>query len=57
MEGVPEAIATHDLRLYSLRLEIKGEFERYYGSRLTRTWEIFRVLVGEEPEVNSRFMF
>lgn len=57
MEGVPETIATHDLRLYLLRLVIKGGFERYYGSRLTRTWEIFRVLVREEPEVTSRFMF
>lgn len=57
MEGVPEAIATHDLRLHPLRLVLKGEFERYYGSRLTRTWEIFRVLVREEPEVTSRFMF
>lgn len=48
---------SHDLRLYSIRLEIKGEFERYYGCRLTRTREIFRELVKEEPEVTSRFMF
>lgn len=54
---VPETVATHDLRLYPIRLEIKGEFERYYGSRLTKTWGMSRVLMGEEPKVTSRFLF
>lgn len=46
MKVIIEAIATHNLRLYLITREIKGEFERYHESRLTRTWGIFRVLVG-----------
>lgn len=54
---VLEATATNELRLYPIRLEIKREFERYYRSRSTRIWGMFKVLVGEEPKVNSRFLF
>lgn len=30
VEGGPETTATQDLQLYSIILEIKGEYERYY---------------------------